>query len=342
MQERELETILPSASPCEYVADDLGESLSTSAADPIRELDMASEVLIRLLEARIEAVCSATTLAPTILLSGGIDSILVAACASRLGIHPTALTVVSSVTGSAPRTDDERAGVAAANLGLAHSFLRLEPESVQALGVECIRRLELAEMWEVTSAIPVLAALRALDEAGLPGPALSGSGADALFLGGKRLIADPSSDEGLQEFRDEVLTNVQRNFTRHRLIPDYYERLLETDASRYVQIFQTHSFFHFAQAIHPELLWRSGPDGKLYDKYLLRYSAWRLGVAEHLVFTQKSPLQLSSGTVDALLFCARRMLAAHESNNVYADPLVEPSEHTAVRLFLDWLGRQHG
>ncbi|MBS1691219.1 MAG: hypothetical protein JST91_03245 [Actinobacteria bacterium] len=329
--------------PVEYVADLLGCGVAVSDGAPIVDLDDASDLLIQLIERRLTAVHTANNGLPLgLLLSGGIDSILVAACAARLGLRPTAVTVMAMKPGGGTpyQSGDERGAAAAAALGLAHSAVRLTPDDVLVSARDCIPRLGLTELWEVTSAIPVLAAIDRLDANGANGPALSGAGADALFLGGGVLTSDPQTDEAVEEYRDQVLHNVRRFFTRARLIPDYYERLLGSRWHRFVQVFQTISFWQYAQLIHPTLLWRAGPDGRTYDKYVLRYSAHRLGVSEKLAFTAKEPLQVSSGMVAALMYCARRELSGRAANRTYADPMVEPDEHTAVRWYLEQVSRE--
>ncbi|MGB0878007.1 MAG: asparagine synthase C-terminal domain-containing protein [Mycobacterium sp.] len=323
------------------MADELGSDLRASVDEPLSDMVLASDVLIQLIERRIRLVHSVGGDAPLgLMLSGGVDSILVAACAVRVGFGPSAVTVVTAGPGGARiASDDERASVVAAHLGIGHKLVRMLPEEVLATAKESVRRLGVSEMWEVTSAIPLLSAMRMLDQMGAAGPALAGSGADALFLGGYRLAASPTSPEAVHELRNRILTGVRRQFIRDRLVPDYDERLLGQAANRFVRIFQTRSFWEFAQSIHPSLLWRQGPDGKLYDKFLLRFTAERLGIPAPLVFTEKSPIQMSSGTVAALLHCAREDLAQHPANRSYADPMIEPTEHTAVRLFLDRLAQ---
>ena len=327
--------------PLEYVADDLGSELRSSDGAPLTDLDAASEVLVDLIERRIRAVFARGDELPLgLLLSGGIDSILVAACAAKLGLAPSAVTVVATDDdGTTIGSEDERGAIVAAHLGITHTFVRMTPGEVATAARDSVRRLGVSELWEVTSAIPTVAAIEQLDRSGTVGPALTGAGADALFLGGYRLVADPATPEGMVEFRDRVTAGVRSQFIRERLVPDYDERLLGEKAGRFVRIFQTRSFWEFAQVVHPSLLWRAGPDGRPFDKYLLRYTAERMGIPSHLVFTTKSPLQVSSGTVAALLLSARRRLADRPANRVYADPMTEPVEHTAVRLFLDELGQ---
>lgn len=314
----------------EYVADD-PTAMAFAGADPITDLDTAADLVVTLLEARLQAVIEAHPGPVGLMLSGGIDSILIAGVAARLEMAPHAITVITDT--AAGRPDDLRGAEVAAHLGFGHDVLRLNVDRIADAARSCIRRLGTWELWEITSAIPNRAAFDRFDELGT-GPVLTGAGSDALFMGGAALAADPGSDAGLEEFRSTVTAKVHSNFTRRRLIPDYYERLLGPSAEQFIQVFQTEGFWRLAMSIHPALLWRPGPDGRIYDKYLLRYAGARIGLPPEFVWTAKAPLQVSSGVVGALAESARTDLARDDDQNTYADPLTEPIEHTAVRLFL--------
>ncbi|MFC0315316.1 asparagine synthase C-terminal domain-containing protein [Gordonia phosphorivorans] len=315
----------------EYVAD-VPAAMAFTAEEQIVELDDAADLLISLLEYRLRAVLRDHTGPPGLMLSGGIDSILIAAVAARVGMRPQAITVVTAHTDER-RPDDLRGVEVARHYDLPHELVTLTTDRTERAAAECIRRLGVWEMWEVTSAIPNRAAFDRFEALGV-GPVFTGAGADALFMGGDTLRTPPDSDAGLAEYRTRVTAKVRGNFTRNRLVPDYYERLLGESAENFIQVFQTEGFWRLAMSIHPELLWRPGPDGRIYDKYLLRYAAAKIGVPEEFVWTAKSPLQVSSGVVGALLESARTTLSREAEQRTYADPLSEPVEHTAVRLYL--------
>lgn len=320
------------AMAAEYVADTPSE-MTFVADETLTDLATASELLVTLLETRIRQVASTSEKPLALMLSGGIDSILVAAICDRLGLDIHATTILA---GSEAPPEDLRSREVATALGFTHNVRQLSNTETGESAARCLRLLDSDELWEVTSAIPVLAAFEALPATEF-GPVLTGAGADALFMGGGHLKADPASQEGLAEFRHTVTLKVKSNFTRNRLIPDYYERLLQSSADRFIQVFQTAEFWRFAMSISPSLLWRIGPNGQAFDKYLLRYTAQRLGISENLVWTNKSPLQVSSGVIGSTVSAAREKLANIEDNLTYADPLTEPVEHTAARLYLQSL-----
>lgn len=314
----------------EYVADS-AEAMAYTRAGVHHDLDRSAELLVQLLSRRITAVAESSAGELGLMLSGGVDSILVAAVSVRLGLRPCAVTVLTEHDSS---SEDFRSRAAAEHLGINHRIRTLTTAEVNQAATKCIGLLGTDELWEVTSAVPVRAAFEVLpaDEFGA---ILTGAGADALFMGGDHLSHNPAAEEGLREFRARVRNKVQVNFTRQRLIPDYYERLLgDNGAARFIQVFQTTAFWQFAMSICPSLLFGVGPGGIAYDKYLLRYTANRLGVPGELVWTTKSPLQVSSGVIGSAVDAARAYLASIPSNRVYSDPRSEPLEHVAARLYL--------
>lgn len=332
------------ADPAQYVADRIGDELVAAQRPGETDLDASAAALIGLVERRIAAVLHNTsTVRPGLLLSGGIDALLVAACAQRMGLSPLAVTVLwdDGSNGSALLLEDARAVAAAKELGFEHHVITMTTADVRAQAQRCVALLESTEIWEICAAVPGLVALEYLDAAGAGGPALTGSGADAIFLGGETLAAAVGSETALAEYRSRVTAKVRRNFTRERLIPDFYERLLGDRAHRYVQVFQSESFWRFSQLIDPSLLWRrvQGAAGQSVevDKYLLRYAAQQLGLPSELVLTKKSPLQVSAGIVSALVYSAREDLAETPAHSHYANPMAEPLEHTAARLYLERL-----
>ncbi|WP_168707445.1 asparagine synthase C-terminal domain-containing protein [Gordonia paraffinivorans] len=338
MNFREALALAESATPAEYVAD--SPVIERTAIDPpCHDSEAAVEALLAILRARLKAIVHGAAGARLgLMLSGGIDSILVAAVAAREGLPVTAVTVIVRNSSDAP-LEDERARVVADALSIPHHTVMLDPNGLASMARTCCERLGTDELWEVTSAIPVRAGYEQLHRLGVTGPILSGAGSDALFLGGSHLLASPLSEDGLTEYRERSLAMVRRNFTRHRLVPDYYERLLDGDAPRFVQVFQTAAFWLYSRRLHPALLWAVGSDGRVFDKVILRLAAQRLGIDESLAFTAKAPLQVSSGVIGGLERGARAHLASIPSHRTYADPDTEPAEHTVARLFLELLRR---
>ena len=153
-----------------------------------------------------------------------------------------------------------------------------------------------------------------------------------MFLGGSEfgLAADADGDPNAA-WATAVRARVAKNFTRDRLIPDFYERLLERP-DRHVQIWQTTAAVELALSLPPTAV--RGPDMDT-DKLILREAAVRLGVPRELVEHAKNPMQVSSGGVDGLVLAARRWLTTRKGSGVYADPMCESLDFTVARLWLE-------
>jgi len=270
-----------------------------------------------------------------VLLSGGVDSILVAATAVALGTAPRAITIV--VDGE---TVDRAPAIAAAEaLGLRHEVVVLSSSDVVSLAKSAVAALGVNELWEVAAAIPILAASELIRRfsAASPAPAavLTGSGADAIFAGG-RVIQHPIESAAANQALDEVVrTETGTNFVRDRLVPDFYERLLGDDAQALIHVFQTERFWQLAEQLAPPALF-GHVTGAAHDKLAVRLACERLlpETAQHLAWTRKSPIQRSSGLFDALADAARARAAQLPGATTYSNPLTEPMESVAVRLFL--------
>jgi asparagine synthase (glutamine-hydrolysing) len=111
-------------------------------------------------------------------ISGGVDSIFVAAMARSIGARPHAMTVVTE-----GGIDEVNATVAAAALDMPHELIRLDATALVELARAAISGLGTSELWEVAAAIPLLAVSRSLDDRRHVEPVLTGSGADAVLAG---------------------------------------------------------------------------------------------------------------------------------------------------------------
>ena len=251
-----------------------------------------------------------------LMLSGGVDSLLLAATYAAQGFKPLCVTV------AIPGTPDAVGAVAAAtHLGLEHHLI--DARAVVSLWHEVSDALGTDELWEVTAGIPMVAVYRLLDELGVSGPVLEGGRADAIFLGGW-------SSEG--ELRDEQLRRANATFTFQ--IPDFYERLVgEAGAERHLQPYSTQAMWGVAGRLTKNALYVRR-DGVTYDKAGLREAAVRLGVPEHLAWTVKDPLQRSSGLMELLADEARAWMSARPLATAYSDPRAEPADQALARLWL--------
>ena len=317
-----------SAAPWEYVGDLLG-----SEEPPVRDVtDMheATRILHEYLTNRVRAVIAEQPGSVALMLSGGVDSIVLAKVLRDGGVDFTTVTV--SALG-VPSTDREVARRVANDLGVEHIDLTVSRDAIVGLARDAIERIGTPELWEVAAAVPIMLAFAELDQRGIDGPVFTGSGADVLLAGGVTLPAPPETTAAEEFIRAEIFETVVRSFRYQRLVPDFYDRLLGSGASRCIQAFQTMDAWQATSRLHPLVLFAAGPSA-WYDKSCLRDLGSRLGYDRELVWTSKSPLQISSGLLALMTDSARRDLQFDGFSAAYADPATEPVEHTVTRYWL--------
>lgn len=302
----------------------------------IRDPEVAAKSLTRELESRLDAVFAAYSGEPIVLLSGGVDSIAVAAAAVHMGVHPHAITIAS-----AGATDTENATAAAAALGLTHELVELDARQLSELAIEAVSRLEVTELWEVSYAIPLLAAAHALDRRSTVGPILTGAGADAILAGGKKIGHSIESPAATIEMDRVIRAESGSNFRRDRLVPDFYERVIPQYADRFMLLFQTERFWEVAETFAPEALFGER-DGRPVDKLCLRLACESLlpRSTADLAWAEKSPIQRSAGIMGSLATAARARAASLPAAQTYTNPMNEDWESVATRLFLALLNAE--
>ncbi|WP_306362513.1 asparagine synthase-related protein [Nocardia sp. CC227C] len=290
----------------------------------------AARLIEREVQDRLNAVFANSTASPVVLLSGGVDSILVAAAAVSLGVRPHAITVVAE-----GGTDRTNAAAAAAALGLPHSVVELSEADVVTLAAQAMTRLGIPELWEVSYAIPLLATIPAIDELDPVGPILLGSGADAIVAGGKTLQHSIYSSEARTELDRIIRAESANNFVYDRLVPDFYPRVMGKYADHFVHVFQTVRMWEVAETLAPPALFGEH-NGEPADKLCLRMACDDLlpEGAKHLAWARKAAIQRSAGIMGSLANAARRYAASMPGATTYTDPMNEPFEAVATRLFL--------
>ena len=315
---------------CEYVVDE--RSIEPGTYD-ITEYAPAKQAIVDYLRARLEAVLERWPGRPVLMLSGGVDSILIAAVLAQLRTDVLAVTFSQD---SSPQAAEETrvAREVAHALGFEHHVVAPRGEALEALLKETVERLDSAEPWEVLSGAILVAVDKLRQEHGADGALITGAGADALFLGGKTI--DTTAEDYLQQWDAQVRRGIKANFTRERFIPDFYERLI-AEPQRHIQVWQTHEAVDLALRIHPRVT--RGAD-LAQDKTLFRHIAADLGINPELVQTTKNPMQVSSGGLEAIVTLAREQLARRAGEKTYSDPMEEPLEFTVARLFLAQLEDQ--
>lgn len=312
---------------CDYVADDLA---ITPGPHCITDLDVAVGLIQEFLNRRItKAVDAHPHGRPVLLLSSGVDSILLAAAAKSLGLSPLCVTFDVPVQGEdGPETGFEarRAREVAEYLGFEHHVVAPSMNELVSSAREAVQRLEVTDLWEVVAGTVAVECIRRADQGNATGAVLTGAGADALFLGGDSTVTPGT-------WAQTMAANVSRNFRRERLVPDFYERLIE-EPDRYIQVWQSTAAYELARKLSPYVV--RGVDFGV-DKYVLRIAAERFGMPAEFVTATKNPMQFSSGAVNGLLEASRSWLADVPEHSTYTNPRTEPVENIAVRLFLELL-----
>lgn len=313
--------------PHEFIETSGGALYIESDINQCPNHDDALHNVLHYLNSRVMAVLERDKRRPVVLLSGGIDSVLLAAVVAYHERKALAVTVEFDHHGQNTTENNPDTLVASAvchHFGLEHRIAFLSHHGTKKWAGEAARRLGTGDLWEVLAGTVLLAANNTAHVHGADGPLFTGAGADALFNGGS------TDDVSQHKWHEKVADSVAREFTHARNIPDFYERLLD-EPERHIKTWQTKAAVELAMALRPEHV---RGVGHREDKKLLREAAIHLGVPEHLTRRPKSPMQLSSGGVNALVQAARRDLVDDPSHTAYTNPRTEPIEHTVARLWL--------
>lgn len=328
-------------SPYEYLADNIDVRIKGERS--IKDLDTAAQGVISYTKIRVLEVFHAhndylenneneKSGKLGLMLSGGIDSVLLAAVLKDLGIDFHAVTVAAKGLNS---QDRDNSIALAEKLNFSHSVVEVDSKTLSTEIPLTIEKLGTDELWEVLAALPISLAFKEFNDKGVKGLVLTGNGADAIFAGGKILKEkNLYSENASNELDSLVLQDVSRNFTRDRVIPDFYERVLGKDDKRFTMAFQNRQAWELSHLLAPNVLWTEDELGRKYDKSALRKAAEILNIPKELAWTSKSPLQKSSGLMDALILHVRESMARYENATNYTSPLEEDTDILLARTAL--------
>lgn len=249
-----------------------------------------------------------------IMVGGGIDSLLLAEACGRL--YPDSIAITIAPPGS---REEKTARTIATASGL--DWKCYFPTDITKCAKWVSAALGSADVWEVAAGVVLKEVFEHVPE----GAVVAGVGADVLFLGGRGYI-EPAT------WREEVIASINRHFTYHRAIPEFYERILGAQSHRVVKLWQTVAACDIALACTAEIVRGAGATA---DKHLLRSVALSRGFTSDMMPGEKAPMQESSGIIDALVAAARNDLARDQSHCAYTDPGQEPLELTVARLYLE-------
>ncbi|MEM4576114.1 MAG: asparagine synthase-related protein [Candidatus Nezhaarchaeales archaeon] len=212
-----------------------------------------------------------------LLLSGGLDTSILAAVASRFA-SPKAFTVGFD---GAPTPDIEYAKIISSKLQLKHVVHRFSYEELWEAIKEVIRILKTFDPMEVRNSAVLYVSLRLAKEHGVK-TVMTGDGSDELFAGYSFLFG--LSYEELKLKLKKLWENM--HFSS---IPLAKELGLEAKLP-----FLDPEFKSFAMSISPRYKVRR-KGGKVYGKWILR-KAFEGILPNEIVWRDKAPIEFGSGT----------------------------------------------
>ena len=294
------------------------------------DLDDAARAVTDYTTARLKAIAQINEQPLVLMVSGGVDSLHMLACAHAAGIEVVAYTFAW------PGSSEAKQELAVAKalcdkFGIVHVTVRPTSSEVSTIMAQVTQRLQTSEPWEVLAGSVLYSiARRAPRDAAI----VTAAGADTLMRGGKPFRHSYFNDDTLGRWELQVKADIRRGFTRERYIPDFYTRLIGSRAKRHYKVWQTRQAVELAGHLHPRVI--RGEDWK-QDKLVLRHAARQLGVDENYTAAAKSPMQVSSGGFAAIEKLVRSDLAQQYEGRTYTDPKTEDLEIVLSRLYLDRL-----
>ncbi len=220
-----------------------------------------------------------------VIFSGGVDSVLIARIAQRLGVEVRCYS--SGLPGS---SDLEEARSAAADLALPLVESALSPERIESELPSILTAIESANHLQVDVAIPIYFAVKRAAEDGMR-VLLTGQGADELFAG-YPWYPKIFAESGAEELRDSLWND----------LGNLYKDTLERED----KITMFHSIELRVPYLDPAVIWVAmtiAPTLKIRDgelKYLHRLLAEEAGVPRSIAWRPKEAAQHGSNVHEAL------------------------------------------
>lgn len=294
------------------------------------DLDDAARAVTDYTTTRLKAIAQINEQPLVLMVSGGVDSLHMLACAHAAGIEVVAYTF--AWPGSSKAKQELAVAKALCDkFGIVHVTVRPTSSEVSTIMAQVTQRLQTSEPWEVLAGSVLYSiARRAPRDAAI----VSAAGADTLMRGGKSFRHSYFNDDTLGRWELQVKADIRSDFTHERYIPDFYTRLIGTRAKRHYKVWQTRQAVDLVGHLHPRVI--RGEDWK-QDKLVLRHAARQLGVDENYTAAAKSPMQVSSGGFAAIEKLARSELSQQYKGRTYTDPKTEDLEVVLSRMYLDRL-----
>jgi asparagine synthase (glutamine-hydrolysing) len=285
------------------------------------------EILRRILRETLEASVVKRLMSDVplgVFLSGGLDSSVIAAIASR-HVRPLHTFAV----GTEGSSDLEAARIVSRHIGSTHHEYTLTPAQIETDLDRILYHLESFDQDLVRSAIPCFyCSLLASEHVKV---VLTGEGADELFAGYAyyREIADP--DALHRELRRSVSSMHNVNLQR-------VDRMTMAHGVEGRVPFLDLDLVHLASTVSPELKLNRGLAGKITDKWILRASVEDL-LPREIVWRGKEQLDEGSGTLSLLDdVLARRSVPAAAAKRCGQAPVRSGEERVYYRSVVESFG----
>lgn len=214
-------------------------------------------------------------LAPGILLSGGLDTSVIASTAGKF----SELRAITVALDDAP--DTAYAKAVADLFGFDHKIATIDLKQAEDAAQDVIKVMRTFDPMEVRNDATILIGLRAAKEEGL-GAVLTGDAGDELFAGYSFLFEKGYDQLGLQ------LENMWKTM-RFSSVP--LARSLGVEAKL---PFLDDDFKAFAMSVNPKLKVRE-ENGRMYGKWILR-KAFEGKLPADVLWRSKMPIEQGSGT----------------------------------------------
>lgn len=281
-----------------------------------------------------------------VMLSSGIDSMLVALIMQKEGIPFEAINVSYG--------DDNLEYCVSRDFALKHGIkyknIQLTDQDIKKFAQYSIKKLGVTEPWSIAAAIPYAAVYDLLKTRGKLVPIVTGGGADVILGGG---------ETDLENIKKIITKNKEKYFGTRKLTPNFFQDILENNHGLVNHVFGTQEFVELCEHYTKEDLFGyadhdfdndnceiygiddssfAGDDDCLVDKRPLRELGVKLGMEPIDAYQVKRPLQVSSGVFNGLNQLARSLANENKpEESLYSSPLQENDFQLSARLGLQFL-----
>lgn len=248
--------------------------------NPEKAAELLQEILMNAVKKRLEDGAVGACL-----LSGGLDSSIIAAAVKKLGADMPVLTV-----GMEGAPDLENARIVAEHLGMEHEMILFGAEDIEKLVERAVTTMESFDEDCVSGTISNLFASGAASE--ITNCILSGEGGDELF-GGYHLLKDVPTESGRLMMMKRLMA-VAYNTAVQRL-----DRSMMGNSINYRTPFIDTQVIAFAEHVPVDWKIHALKDGTLIEKWLLR-EAFREMLPETIYKRRKLRFAGGTGTDDIM------------------------------------------